>query len=138
MILLTCMNVIMYQMNVGVKWSNHVNSKMCRQRGAQPKSNFTKQDSLKMSLTIAFLLVMRNLAYIFCTLWSQLGIQLSRRWGSLGVPSVISRLLETDVNKEKIKCLDHFSTLNGCWLWALQISEGLQNCIPEMLKVPNG
>ena len=75
MILLTCMNVIMYQMNVGVKWSNHVNSKMCRQRGAQPKSNFTKQDSLKMSLTIAFLLVMRNLAYIFCTLWSQLGIQ---------------------------------------------------------------
>lgn len=26
----SCMNVIMYQMNVGVKWSNHVNSKMCR------------------------------------------------------------------------------------------------------------
>ena len=30
MIILACMNVIMYQMNVGVKWSNHVNSKMCR------------------------------------------------------------------------------------------------------------
>ena len=28
--LLTGINVIMNQMNAGVKWSNHVNSKMCR------------------------------------------------------------------------------------------------------------
>ena len=26
----------------------------------------------------------------------------------------------------------------GCWLWACQISGGLQNCIAERSKVPNG
>ena len=27
---------------------------------------------------------------------------------------------------------------DGCWLWAWQISGGLQTCIAEISKVPNG
>ena len=36
------------------------------------------------------------------------------------------------------KLAKHTSLHGGCWLWACQITGGMQSCIAERSKVPNG